>query len=354
VKILALDIGTGTQDILLYDSEKPLENCCKFVLPSPAKIQARRLRSLDCDVHLTGCVVGGGPLSRAARALGERGHRVTVHPDAAATVKNDPRKVRARGFEITESCPPGSRIVVLDELRLGEHLEYLHRIGEEPPQGFAFALQDHGRAGVEELDREYRFARFSERLEQTHSLLSLVFTPEELPDYYLRLQSARRYVEHFCPGIPAILMDTCPAAILGALSFPSEPAPEGPFIVLNIGNSHTMAALMDGNEVLGLFEHHTYQLRDRMQELPEILLGAFSGRLNSKEVLADGGGGVFLAKPIDAKDLRALWVIGPRRARLMEYAEAFPCPVSLPHPGGDMMMTGPLGLVAAFQQKYDK
>ena len=42
MKILAVDIGTGTQDILLYDSDKEIENCLKLVMPS-ATMQVARL-----------------------------------------------------------------------------------------------------------------------------------------------------------------------------------------------------------------------------------------------------------------------------------------------------------------------
>ena len=35
MRILAIDVGTGTQDIMIYDSEKELENAIKLVLPSP-------------------------------------------------------------------------------------------------------------------------------------------------------------------------------------------------------------------------------------------------------------------------------------------------------------------------------
>lgn len=34
MKILAIDVGTGTEDILLYDSEKEIENSMKLVIPS--------------------------------------------------------------------------------------------------------------------------------------------------------------------------------------------------------------------------------------------------------------------------------------------------------------------------------
>lgn len=35
MRILALDIGTSAQDILLFDSSQNLENCVKMVMPSP-------------------------------------------------------------------------------------------------------------------------------------------------------------------------------------------------------------------------------------------------------------------------------------------------------------------------------
>ena len=43
MKLLAIDVGMGTQDILLYDSEKNIENCFKMVLPSQTQIIARRI-----------------------------------------------------------------------------------------------------------------------------------------------------------------------------------------------------------------------------------------------------------------------------------------------------------------------
>ena len=38
MKILAVDVGTGTQDILLFDSTKEPENCLKLVMPSPTDV----------------------------------------------------------------------------------------------------------------------------------------------------------------------------------------------------------------------------------------------------------------------------------------------------------------------------
>ena len=38
MKILALDVGTGTQDILLFDSDRHIENCVKMVMPAPRRL----------------------------------------------------------------------------------------------------------------------------------------------------------------------------------------------------------------------------------------------------------------------------------------------------------------------------
>ena len=47
MRVLAMDIGAGTQDILLYDSSKQLENCVKLVLPSPSPLLAGRVITLE-------------------------------------------------------------------------------------------------------------------------------------------------------------------------------------------------------------------------------------------------------------------------------------------------------------------
>ena len=44
MRILAIDMGSGTQDIVIFDSEKPVENNVKMILPSATEIAARRVR----------------------------------------------------------------------------------------------------------------------------------------------------------------------------------------------------------------------------------------------------------------------------------------------------------------------
>jgi len=38
MRILTVDVGTGTQDVFLYDSSLDLENGYKLVLPSPTML----------------------------------------------------------------------------------------------------------------------------------------------------------------------------------------------------------------------------------------------------------------------------------------------------------------------------
>ncbi len=69
MKILTVDIGTGTQDIFLYDSRLDLENGFKLVVPSPTMIVNRRIKAATQQgqaVLLRGVMMGGGPSQWAA------------------------------------------------------------------------------------------------------------------------------------------------------------------------------------------------------------------------------------------------------------------------------------------------
>ena len=45
MKILTVDVGTGTQDIFLYDSHLHIENGFKLVVPSPTMIVHRQVKA---------------------------------------------------------------------------------------------------------------------------------------------------------------------------------------------------------------------------------------------------------------------------------------------------------------------
>ena len=86
MKILAIDIGAGTEDILLYDDEKnSIENCIKLVLPTPSRVFAtsvRKFTALHKDLFVKGDVIGGGALTSALKNHLERGLRVIMTENA--------------------------------------------------------------------------------------------------------------------------------------------------------------------------------------------------------------------------------------------------------------------------------
>ncbi|MGH2524392.1 MAG: DUF1786 family protein, partial [Anaerolineales bacterium] len=92
MKILAVDVGTGTQDIFLYDSALDLENGYKLVLPSPTMMVHRRLKAATARreaVLLTGYLMGGGPSQWAARDHVLSGGTLYATPEAARTFNDD-------------------------------------------------------------------------------------------------------------------------------------------------------------------------------------------------------------------------------------------------------------------------
>src|SRR6476620_687509 len=105
MRILAIDVGTGTQDILLYDSTQEMENCVQLVMPSPTQIVARRVEAATLADHtllLTGVTMGGGPGAWAVEAHIKAGLPVYATPDAARTFDDDLERVADMGVRVVE------------------------------------------------------------------------------------------------------------------------------------------------------------------------------------------------------------------------------------------------------------
>ncbi|MFN3762893.1 MAG: pyruvate formate lyase-activating protein, partial [Anaerolineae bacterium] len=69
-RILAIDVGAGTQDILLWEAGQPMENNVKLVLPSWTTVLARQVRQATREgrpLFLTGNLMGGGPVVSATK-----------------------------------------------------------------------------------------------------------------------------------------------------------------------------------------------------------------------------------------------------------------------------------------------
>src|SRR5262249_32585876 len=105
LRILAVDVGTGTQDILLFESDRTIENCFQLVVPSPPVIVADgmgRATAAGRPLLLTGRTMGGGPCAWAARDHAQAGLPCYATPDAARTLDDDLAGVEAQGIHVVD------------------------------------------------------------------------------------------------------------------------------------------------------------------------------------------------------------------------------------------------------------
>src|SRR5689334_16595851 len=100
VRILLIDVGTGTQDILLWESGIAVENLVQMVMPSPTVLVERKVRAITRrgqPLLLTGVTMGGGPGAWAIMDHLRAGFPVYATPDAARTLDDDLERVQADG-----------------------------------------------------------------------------------------------------------------------------------------------------------------------------------------------------------------------------------------------------------------
>ena len=341
-RILAVDVGAGTQDVLLWEAGQPMENSVKLVLPSWTTILARRVKEAtlaERPVFLSGNLMGGGPLVSAMKRHMKAGHAVYATPRAALTVRDNLDQVRGKGYIIVEKAPDVPNLLTLRarDVDLQALAGALAPFGVTMPEAVAVAVQDHGEC-LEGSNREFRFRLWREFVEGGGQLLDLAY--REPPPCYTRM----RAVQHDAPG--AILMDTGPAALWGILEDEQAAAHRDQgFLLVNLGNQHTLGVLLRGERILGLFEHHTVFMdpseggRGKLRHLVERLR---AGVLTNAEVFDDHGHGAYIS-PEYARGagFDFVAVTGPQRhlASGLGYHAAAPY--------GDMMLTGCFGLVAA-------
>jgi len=353
MQILTVDVGTGTQDVLLFDSERELENCFKLVLPSPTVVAADRIRTATAArqrLVLQGVTMGGGPSHWATMDHVRSGLEAFATPEAARTFDDDLDAVEAMGIRVVSDdeairlADAGAVRLFMHDLALGQILQTLAGFGVRVClRALAVAVFDHGAAPPGFSDRVFRFNYLRERLSLGLGLAGFAFPRSDVPESMTRLQA----VASSAPSdLPLMVMDTAPAAVLGALEDTRVKAARDP-IVANVGNFHCLAFHLVEGQVAALFEHHTGELS------PE-RLGAYVGQLgegsiSNDVVFADKGHGALVLQP-DAPPPDLLAVTGPRRALLVE--SGLQPYLAVPH--GDMMLTGNLGLLRAFASHDDE
>jgi len=345
-RILAIDVGAGTQDVLLWEAGRPMENNVKLILPSWTTVLARRVRQATkkgWPILLTGNLMGGGPIVSAMKRHLRAGYPVYTTPRAALTIRDNLEQVRERGYTILpegRKPPDDGDLLTLHthDVDLGALAGALAPFDVPVPETVAVAVQDHGRC-LEGSNRRFRFQLWRDFVESGGRLGDLVY--REPPSCYTRMLA----VQQDAPG--AIVMDTGPAALWGILEDEraADHQDEG-FVLVNMGNQHTLGVLLRGERILGIFEHHTV-LMD-WPKLHRLVDDLRAGKLTNDEVYADHGHGAYVHPdyvPGDGFDFVA--VTGPQRhiAEPGMFSPGLDYVFAAPH--GDMMLTGCFGLVAA-------
>jgi uncharacterized protein (DUF1786 family) len=351
MQILTIDVGTGTQDIFLYDSQLDLENGLKLVLPSPTMIVFRKLQAATRrrqPVLLTGVIMGGGPSQWAAQDHLRAGLPVYATPEAARSFNDDLEAVQEMGITVVspdEAARLGDDVL---HLELGDF--YFSAI-VKTLEAFSVSLDrlaavgvavfDHGDAPPGYSDRQFRFDYLDQRIRGENRLSAFAFRSQDVPAIMTRLGAVADSAKDL--DVPLVVMDTAPAAVLGA-TFDPLVATRRRLLVTNVGNFHTLAFRLGPDGIEGVFEHHTGEID--LPRLETLLRKLAHGSLTHAEVFDDMGHGALVYNPeplLLEGDGFGVAVTGPRR-NLMRSS------VLRPHfavPFGDMMIAGCFGLLSA-------
>jgi uncharacterized protein (DUF1786 family) len=350
MKILTVDVGTGTQDIFLYDSSLDLENGYKLVMPSPTMLVHRRLKEATRRgeaVLLTGVIMGGGPSQWATADHLRAGYTVYATPDAARSFNDDldyvQREMGIRLVSVDEARELNGRAVRLElkDFDLAAIAGAFDHFGLRlEVDAIGVAVFDHGNSPPDYSDRQFRFDYLDQRIRAHNRLSAFAFRAEDAPEIMTRL---RAVTASYQGEAPLVVMDTAPAAVLGATLDPRVGRRDR-VMVVNVGNFHTLAFRLGAGGIEGVFEHHTGEID--AGKLDNLLSSLADSTLRHKDVFDDMGHGALIYEPaplpLDGADY-GVAVTGPRRG-LMQASRHHPY-FAVPY--GDMMIAGCFGLLAA-------
>lgn len=350
MKLLAVDIGGLTQDILLFDTTQAVENCVQMIMPSPTSNLARKIREATIahrPIFFKGVNMGGGPSKRALAAHLKAGLAAYATPGAAETFDDDPKEVRKMGIQIVpegeEPRDPDLLCIETHDVDLGAIRGALAAFEVDPHfDAVAIAVLDHGAAPPGVSDRIFRFQHLSKVVQKGRRLIHFAYLRDEIPAHLTRMKAVARSLEG---DLPLLVMDTPVAAAIGALE-DREVARHAHRVIVNTGNFHTLAFHLQGDSILGFFEHHT-RLMSR-ERLDDMITRLVRGDLTHEEVFSSNGHGCLIIEPSPETPFVA--VTGPQR-HIMEGSALRPYFAA---PYGDMMLTGCFGLVRAFAMRSER
>lgn len=348
MKILAIDIGTGTQDILLLDTNQTIENAVQMVMPAPTAIAAKRVTLTTkhgLNLKLSGTNMGGGPITSAVKNHLSSGLNVYSTAAAALTFDDDLDIVQQMGIIIVsedEFTKIDAAKIILGDLDLNMLKSALMSFDVDPDWDImAIAVFDHGNSPPGYSDRKFRFDHLLTQISSKKTdFRSFMYLENEIPNYLTRMKAV---AEVYSAKTRLLLMDTAEAAVLGSLEDNLVRSKHCKTVV-NIGNEHTLAFHLHDQEILGIFEHHTHVLST--SKLETHLKNLISGDINGEMVWQEQGHGAIVIEGNESIDF--LSVIGPKRNLLLD-SKLNPY-FATPH--GSMMLAGPFGLVRACGDRF--
>lgn len=351
MQILLIDVGTGTQDIYLFRSGVALENGFKLVMPSPTMMIRGRIQQATktkSPILLTGVMMGGGPCHWATEDHLKAGLPLFATPEAAQTFNDDlewvskEMGVKVISHDEAKSLPDHTITIEMKDfdyavIRQAFEIFDLQLV----PAAVAVAVFDHGSAPPDVSDRQFRFDYLEARIREENRLSAFAYHAHQIPKIMTRMQAVANSAQNL--DIPLIVMDTAPAAVLGAILDPHVTIKDRT-IVANAGNFHTLAFRLGPSGIEGVFEHHTGLINTN--SLDELLLSLADGSLSHEDVFDDHGHGALIFDPnplLLDRGPYGVAVTGPRRL-LMTASNLRPY---FAVPFGDMMIAGCFGLLVA-------
>ena len=365
--ILAIDVGKGTEDVMLIHEEQlsaeNYENAIQLVYPSTAQLLKRKLEVIDPQdvLFFSGPTMAGEPWNKIIYTrLKQFPNTVFMTKSAALSLRYNLNFLKSKGVMILEereflhglkSHNNSNHITTGDinwELLFSVFSDL--SIDKSSISKILLCCQDHGRPDdVTQSVRDFRIKHTYKELSKRGKLEDLLKPLPQIPDYFPRHRAicldALEHFNHLTQN-DVLLMDSSPAVTLGAINKSSI---EREFaVVVNVGNGHTLAVFLSNGEVIAVYETHTGKVNanEFLSELKQVA----SGKLTHEESLRRGGHGIFTRTPMEFEEeeferFLPLVAIGPNREKIKNL------PVMFAHPGGNMMMSGPIGLIKAFIAK---
>ena len=294
-RFLMVDVGAGTMDILYYDTQADLHY--KAVVKSPVRYIAEKAAAVSGNLLITGCEMGGGPITRVLRDRAKT-CEVLISTSAATTLHHDLEKVSSWKLNIItdDEAEALRNNKKYSEITLADFdVERIRQIIDGFGVGFEFdavavCAQDHGVPPPGESHLDFRHNMFKARLEEKPYVHTLLFEDDEVPSEMNRLRSLAKSAGTL-PAIEVYVMDSGMAAILGA-SQDVMAKDKNRIFILDVATSHTVGAAMSAGEIAGFFEYHTVDIT--LERLETLLRDLGEGKLAHRQILREGGHGAFM------------------------------------------------------------